>query len=163
MGAEQVHFQTLAITGYAKIFVKHVSYFLQLCLVRHDTVQEKLTGSHNLRLAQPVGDGRPVDNVPDGSEVLGLAVLVLQVVGMLPSVNAQQGGIVADNGILVRACNHLEGAGRLILDKPGPAAALNTGQSCVHLLLKIREGAKILVNGGLGRVGCVSTSCFPLD
>lgn len=43
----------------------------------------------------------PVDNVPDGVKVLGLAVLVLQVVGVLPGVDSEDRSELADNGVLV--------------------------------------------------------------
>lgn len=43
----------------------------------------------------------PVDHFPDRSKVLGLAVLVLEVVGMLPSINADNGLVLADDGVLV--------------------------------------------------------------
>lgn len=41
-----------------------------------------------LSLAEPLGHRLPVDDVPNSAEVLGLAVLVLQVVSVLPGVDA---------------------------------------------------------------------------
>lgn len=38
-------------------------------------------------------------------------------------------------------------AGLLVLDKPGPSAALNASQSGVHLVLELGQAAEALVNG----------------
>lgn len=38
-------------------------------------------------LLKALGNGAPVDNVPNGAEVFGLSVLVLEVVRVLPGVN----------------------------------------------------------------------------
>lgn len=42
-------------------------------------------------LVEALSDSLPVDNLPDGLEVVGADVLVLEVVGVLPDINAQQG------------------------------------------------------------------------
>lgn len=98
---------------------------------------------------ETLSDGAPVDDVPDGAEVLDLAVLVLQVVGVLPGVNAHQGNKVAGNGVLVGAGDDAEGAGRLVLDEPGPAGALDASEGSVGLLLEVVERAEVLVDSGL--------------
>lgn len=100
-------------------------------------------------LAEPLGHGLPVDHVPDGAEVLGLAVLVLQVVGVLPGVDAQQGDQVAGDGVLVRAGDQAQGARLLVLGDPGPAAALNAGEGGVGLLDEGRVGAEVALDGFL--------------
>jgi hypothetical protein len=104
-------------------------------------------------LLETLGDGAPVDDVPDGTEVLGLAVLVLQVVGVLPGVDAEEGLEVAGDGVLVGARDEAQGAGRLVLDEPGPTGALDAGEGRVGLLLEGVEGAEVLVDGSLS---CVS-------
>jgi hypothetical protein len=43
----------------------------------------------------------PVDNLPDSLEVLNLTVLVLKVVGVLPSVDSDDGLVLSDDGVLV--------------------------------------------------------------
>lgn len=100
-------------------------------------------------LFKSLGHGAPVDDLPDGAKVLGLAVLVLQVVGVLPGVDAEQGLEVAGDGVLVGAGDEAEGARRLVLDEPGPAGALDAGESGVGLLLEVAKGTKVLVDGGL--------------
>lgn len=42
-------------------------------------------------LVEALSDSLPVDDLPDGLEVVGADVLVLEVVGVLPDINAQQG------------------------------------------------------------------------
>ena len=51
-------------------------------------------------LVEAVSNSLPVDNLPDGLEVVRADVLILQVVRMLPDINAQQGD---------QACRGLEG------------------------------------------------------
>ena len=66
-----------------------------------------------LGLAQAGGDVVPVDDIPKRSEEVGLHVLVLQVVGVLPSIDGQQGQralavvalVVVDLLLLTDTCN----------------------------------------------------------
>ncbi len=69
-------------------------------------------------LLKTLGDVAPVDDLPDGAEVLGLAVLVLEVVGVLPGINAHQRLEVAGDGVLVCASDEAEGTRGLVLDVP---------------------------------------------
>lgn len=66
---------------------------------------------------------------------------------MLPGVNTHQGLKVAGDGVLVGAGDEAEGARGLVLDEPGPARALDTGEGSVGLLLEVVKGAKVLVDG----------------
>lgn len=78
----------------------------------------------------------PVDDIPNRAEVFGLSVLVLQVVGVLPSVDTEQRNQVAGNRVLVRACDKAQRAALLILRQPRPTAALDASESRVGLLLQ---------------------------
>jgi hypothetical protein len=109
-----------------------------------------------LRLLEPLSHRLPVDHVPDGIEVLGLAVLVLEVVRVLPGVDAEQRSVGAADGVLVRARDDAEGAALLVLDQPRPAAALNACQRRVQLLAEGVEGAEVAVDRALLRWGIVS-------
>lgn len=102
-----------------------------------------------LLLLESLRDSAPVDNLPDGTEILGLAVLVLQVVGMLPGINTQERLQIASDGVLVSTGDETKSTGRLVLDEPGPSRALNTSKSSVGLLLQVFERSEILVDGGL--------------
>ena len=98
-----------------------------IILRTHATIQGKLSAYHSSiyktnsvphYLSEALLDGLPVDDIPDGGEVLGLAVLVLEarqmvstgkgpskqeflLVGVLPSVNTEQRLELADDGVLV--------------------------------------------------------------
>src|SRR5690625_1835640 len=90
----------------------------------------------------------PVDDVPEGADILGTAVLVLQVVGVLPHVEAQHGLVaVHERAVLVGGAVHLELAVTLD-DEPGPAGA-EAGLGCLlELLLEGVEGAEGFADGG---------------
>ena len=100
-------------------------------------------------LREPLLRRLPVDHIPHRLEVLGLPVLILQVVGMLPSVDAEQWSELAHNGILVGvgADEHLSRLG--ILDEPGPAAALDAGKGGVEFVAEGGEGAVRCLDCGL--------------
>lgn len=68
---------------------------------------------------------------------------------MLPSVDTHQRHVVTGYGILVGSGDNLESSGCLVLDEPGPPAALDAGQSRVDLALQGREGPEVAVDGGL--------------
>lgn len=73
---------------------------------------------------------------------------------MLPSVDAEKGLEVARDGVLVQAGDEAECARGLVLDEPGPAGALDTGQGRVGLLLEVVERSEVFVDGRL-RNGCL--------
>src|ERR1035438_7753349 len=92
----------------------------------------------------------PVDNVPPGGEIVGAAVLVLQIVGVLPDV-VEQDGIVAlgEGRVLVGRGDDLElAAGEA---QPAPAGAELLGGGLVEGLLEGLEVAEI--SGDLGGNG----------
>src|SRR6266576_672664 len=73
----------------------------------------------------------PVDDVPPGLEVVGPAVLVLQVVGVLPDVDAEQWGVgLRDRRVLVSG--RVDGKARPVMDEPGPARAEALDACLVH-------------------------------
>src|SRR5690606_1978405 len=56
-------------------------------------------------------DGRPVHHVPEVLDVFGAAVLVLEVIGVLPHVQAEDGRVpVHHRVVLVGRADHLEAA-----------------------------------------------------
>lgn len=171
MGPSSSYVALRILTGYneARIascrFLEHasvnLSYVLLMDTCRNRQQQgscQKLEIDFNMLIlfarktslfAEALGDGAPVDDVPDGAEVLGLAVLVLEVVGVLPGVDAEEGLVVAGDGVLVGAGDDGEVARGLVLDEPGPAGALDAGEGGVGLLLEVFKGAKVLLDGGL--------------
>ena len=84
----------------------------------------------------------PVDDVPPGGEVVGTLVLVLQVVGVLPDVVAEDGvEALAQRRVLVGGGDDLElAAGE---DQPAPAGAELLGGGLVEGLLEGLEVAEV--------------------
>src|SRR5207245_6450492 len=73
--------------------------------------------------AEALGDRVPVDRVPPGGDVIGALVLVLEVVGVLPDVHAQDGRVaVHQRAVLVGPPDHRELAAG-VPHEPAPAAA----------------------------------------
>src|SRR4026208_2305792 len=86
-------------------------------------------------------DFRPVDDVPPCRDVVGTAVLVLQVVGVLPDVEPENRLLaVHDRVVLVgRALDRQLAA---VVDQPGPPAAEAADTCLRELLLERVESAK---------------------
>src|SRR5690348_873692 len=79
-----------------------------------------------LRAVEPVLDFLPVDGVPPRGQIIGPAVLILQVVGVLPYVDPQHRKLAFhDRAVLVRRRDdvHLADA----FDEPRPAGAEASG------------------------------------
>jgi hypothetical protein len=83
----------------------------------------------------------PVDHIPDGREVLGFPVLVLQIVCVLPGVDSEQRPELAYHSVLVGICLDTNSAGLRVLHQPCPSRALNTRQCSIELLLHAIEAA----------------------
>ena len=79
-----------------------------------------------LRLGQTLADIGPVEDVEDGVNVRAAQVLVLQVVRMLPHVNAKEGHQASGclKRILILARGDLELGGVLVPSEPSPAGSL---------------------------------------
>jgi hypothetical protein len=97
-------------------------------------------------LLESLGNGAPVNDLPDGAEVLSLAVLVLEVISVLPSINTKERLKSASDGVLVGSGDNGQSARVLVLDEPGPAGALDASEGSVGLLLERVEGAKVLLD-----------------
>lgn len=85
--------------------------------------------------------GLPVEHIPDGLEVLGLAVLILQVVCVLPCIDTQNGSVLAHNRVLVCVRLDQDLAGLVVLHEPRPSTALDTRKRRVELALEVGERA----------------------
>src|SRR5690606_18977264 len=90
----------------------------------------------------------PVDDVPPGGDVVGAPVLILEVISVLPHIEAEDGGIaVHHRRVLVGRA----GDGELSVfgdDKPRPAAAEAGGCRLGEGFFKRLEAAEGLVDGG---------------
>mmetsp|Transcript_25560 Transcript_25560/g.71440 ORF Transcript_25560/g.71440 Transcript_25560/m.71440 type:complete len:306 (+) Transcript_25560:325-1242(+) len=102
----------------------------------------------------------PVDNVPPVGHVLWSAVLVFEVVGMLPNVNSQNwehdlvGNALHQGVVLVGCGNDLELVALLVDADPDPSGAEcgSWGSSGLELGLHVLHGTEGLVDHG-GEVG----------
>ena len=86
----------------------------------------------------------PVNDIPNGAKVLGLAVLILQIIRMFPSIHAQQRRELPHHRVLIGICADLNLTRLIVLHKPCPATALDTGQRSVEFSF---EGGEIAVGG----------------
>ena len=95
-------------------------------------------------LLQSALNSLPVNHIPNRTEILRLAVLILQVIRMLPSIDTQQRRELAYDRVLVGICTDQDLTSFVVFDEPGPAAALDTCESGVELCF---EGGEIAVAG----------------
>ena len=88
--------------------------------------------------------------------VLGLLSTHLQIVGVLPHVDAEDGDLAAHNRVLVLGRHNAQTL--RVLDQPAPATALKPQQCLCHGILKALQGAPCL--GDLGHQGrCAIRLC----
>src|ERR1017187_2553918 len=86
-------------------------------------------------------DFLPVHHVPPGRQIVGTAVLILQIVGVLPYVAAEHDVLAFHDGaVLVRRGSNLHARRRL--QQPGPAGAEPAHAGRVELFLKRVEAAE---------------------
>src|SRR5579875_81416 len=98
-----------------------------------------------LGLLETLVDLFPIHHVPPGRKVLGAAIVVLQVVGVLPYVVAQNGiEALHEGAVLIRRGDDLQLAAAI--DQPAPAGAELLGRRLVELLLESVEGAEVFLN-----------------
>src|SRR5260370_24003851 len=101
-----------------------------------------------LSRSEPLVDLIPVNNVPPGRQIVRPSVLVLEVVGMLPDVIAQDRvQTLRERVVLVRCRDDLQLAA--IEHQPAPARAELLRRRLVEQLLEVRERSE----GCLGLVG----------
>src|SRR6266498_3176402 len=97
-------------------------------------------------------DFRPVDHVPPRGEIVRPAVLVLQVVRVLPDIDAEDRFLALhQRAVLVRAA--LDHELSTLIDHPGPAAAEAADARFVHLFLEGVEAGERAGNGIGNRAG----------
>ncbi|KAF5852929.1 hypothetical protein GGP41_001493 [Bipolaris sorokiniana] len=99
------------------------------------------------RLLETLLSRLPVDNIPDSLEVLGLAVLVVEVDLLLPRVDTEDGAELANHRVLVGICLDLDAASLRVLHQPCPSAALNACERSVEFLLESVKAAIVGVDG----------------
>src|SRR5688572_4674631 len=96
--------------------------------------------------AESRSDFGPVDYVPPGREVVRTPVLILQIVGVLPHVDAEN-RLLAFHDWLILVRRALNGELAVLLDQPRPAAAETRDPGFRHLLLEAVEAAERRLDG----------------
>src|ERR1043166_3227499 len=87
----------------------------------------------------------PIDHIPPRRDVVRSPVLILEVVGVLPHVEAQQGSLALhERTVLVRRAEHVEPVARQ--GEPRPAAPEPRAPSGGQLLLEGRDAAERLLD-----------------
>ena len=115
--------------------------------------------------------GLPGDNIPESLEVIRAAVLVVEVVGVLPDVDTNDGfalgtgdGLAHEGRVLIGGGDDLELL-RGSDDEPGPATAKTSEAGGFELGLEFVKAAELLVDGlGEGSGGgsaFIGTKEFP--
>ena len=99
-------------------------------------------GPAQLATPRTLGDVVPVDDVPEGVEVVGTFVLVLQVVGVLPDVGAEQRRLSRRRSACPGSGSRRPRGAGGVLDQPGPAGAEAGDAGAFELLLEGVEGAE---------------------
>src|SRR5215213_7069356 len=100
--------------------------------------------SRPFRAVVPATDVGPVDDIPPGGEIVGATVLVLEIVGVLPHVAAQDRTLaVHERAVLVGSALDAE-APAPIRKEPAPPAAKPADARLLELLLELREAAERL-------------------
>ena len=89
----------------------------------------------------------PVEDVPPGFEVIGAAVLVVEVVGMFPHIESEDGlafdaGDSFAHGGVVLVCGRTDLEFALVDDQPDPAGAEATGACGLELLFEVFDAAE---------------------
>ena len=102
--------------------------------------------SREYLLTEALFDFLPVHHVPPGGHVFRPAILILQVVGVLPDIEAHH-GILAfhQRAVLIGGGSDLELAA--VVQQPCPAGAEARGARGVELLLELIEAAECAVDG----------------
>src|SRR5260370_10153681 len=88
----------------------------------------------------------PVDHVPPGREIVGSAILVLQVVGVFPHVIAHHGIQTTHQGAILVGRRNDRKLATLVKHEPPPAGAKTLDARVVKGALKLVESAKRLLN-----------------
>lgn len=86
----------------------------------------------------------PVDDAPDGLEIVDLDVLVLEVVSVLPSVNTDNGDMRTINNVLVRLSNNIKSTSLLVLNNPSPAGTLDASKLSIDVADEGVKGTVVL-------------------
>jgi len=101
-----------------------------------------------------------IDDVPDGVEVIHLDILVLQVEGVFPDVNADDGDM-RQKRVLIGSRGYRQCLAFGIDTEPTPSRPLNTSRGGVELSDQVFETSKRRLNGRFERTVLQSATMSP--
>src|SRR3569833_3845725 len=96
--------------------------------------------------AEPLGDLVPIHEIPPRRDVVRTLVLILQIVGVLPHVEAED-GVLAFHERIVLVRRARDGELAAVVDQPSPAGPETTGRGRRALLFKLCEIAEGALDG----------------
>ena len=100
-----------------------------------------------LRCCETLCNVVPVEDVPDGLDVIRLDVLVLQVESVLPHIQHQQWGEVHGGvALLVGQLLNEQAASNVVVTQHGPAGTLQAECCCGEVRLELLEGTEVAVD-----------------
>mmetsp|Transcript_359 Transcript_359/g.660 ORF Transcript_359/g.660 Transcript_359/m.660 type:complete len:226 (+) Transcript_359:1743-2420(+) len=104
-------------------------------------------------LDETLFDDVPVDDVPDGLDVVGSNVSVIDVISVLPDIDSEQGLQSGRrlHGILVGEGDHVDHLGLWIVNEPSPSGSLNGNGLGAHLRNHVVQASESSLNGSLER------------
>lgn len=96
----------------------------------------------------------PVDDIPNVVDIGGLAIEILEVVCVLPHVDAKERCVAHHDGLLVGERDDAQLTRAGLLDKPAPTATLDTQQGSAKGLFEVVEAAPGSLYGSDQLGGC---------
>ena len=107
-----------------------------------------------LSSGEALSDRRPVDDVPERRDIIGPAVLVLQIVRVFPNVEAEDRRACRPSaGCPDSACSRSTSLPSFAADEPGPAGAESAAPALANCFLEIVEAAERALDGVGQRAG----------
>src|SRR5271165_1221470 len=88
----------------------------------------------------------PIHDVPPGIDVIGSAVLILEVVGVFPNVHAEH-SLPTSKVLRVLIGGGVDGEFAILYEQPRPAGTETAHASSLELLLKAGKGAESRADG----------------
>lgn len=152
-GGDHAWLCSLCNSSLIEYFPKRISLILIRSVLKDrasDLLSGLLCGGLGLGGDQTCLSLVPVDNLPDVLEVLRASVLVVDVVGVLPDVNADDGhdvGADVGDGILVGGSAVREGILSLVVHEPSPAGTLDSSGAGVEHVDEVVEGTPAFDHG----------------
>jgi len=134
-----------------RIFYPQCAPFIQLFILYMITDRTSRFGFRSSQaFIVPLLSFFPVDNTPDSFEIVDLDIQVLEIEGVLPDVNADDGN-VRQQRVLISSCHNLKTLGRRVIAEPSPPGSLNSSGGRIELRNQFFNAAEVGDDGLLQR------------